>query len=274
MDKSVNKVLALVECLALGNGPRGVSELAREIGLTKSNIHRLLQTLEMRGYVSKTAETSKYDLTLKLWELGMRLPDRLDIKRVALPVMSQLAEDTRETVNLSVLSGFEVIYVDKIDSPEPVRAYAPLGGRAPAHCVATGKVLLAHLPPEKLEGIEPHLERHTLSTIVTVPDLHRALARIREAGYGISRGELRDSVWGVAAPILDAGGQVVAAIGISGPATRLKARRMAAVTPVVVAAAQTISRSMGYCGPKYPVSLRPAESMAMKEPDRHMDRLS
>jgi len=272
MDKSVNKALAIIECLALGNGPRGVSELAREIGLTKSNIHRLLQTLEMRGYVSKAVETSKYDLTLKLWELGMRLPDRLDIKRIALPVMSQLAEDTRETVNLSVLSGFEVIYVDKIDSPEPVRAHAPLGGRAPAYCVATGKVLLAHLPPEKLDGIEPHLVRHTSSTIATVPDLHRALAKIREAGFGISRGELRDSVWGVAAPILDSSGRVVAAIGISGPATRLRARQMAAVTPIVMAAAQTISRNMGYGGPMHPVSHRPPASLTMKEHDLHMNR--
>src|SRR5690606_30707322 len=100
--------------------------------LPKSNVHRTLQTLVAAGYVTST-DVGHYQCTLRLFELGNQVADRFDIRTHAQPVMRELAELTRETVHLSVLDGSEVIYMHKIESPEPVRAYSRIGGRAPAH---------------------------------------------------------------------------------------------------------------------------------------------
>jgi len=249
MDSTVLKAIDLLEALARAEGSCGVTELAKQLGLTKSNVHRLLKTLESRGFVSRDPEDSRYALALRLWELGSSVIDRLDVKRVAGPHLQQLAERTRETVHLSMLQEGDVVYVDKIDSPEPVRAYSRVGGRAPSYCVATGKALLAYAPEELVQSVARALFPHTASTIRTEPALRRELDAIRARGFAINNGEWRESVWGLAAPIRQAPGRVVAAVGISGPAERLKPRRIKEFTPLVLATASTISAQLGYRAP-------------------------
>ncbi len=118
------------------------------MGLTKSNAHRLLQTLVGCGYVRNLAQSGRYELTLKVWTLGAAVVGRLDLKTVASEYMERLCQLSGETVHLSVLDGAEVMYIDKIDSPQPVRAYSRIGGRVPAYCVATGKACWrTHRPP-------------------------------------------------------------------------------------------------------------------------------
>ncbi len=143
VDKTLSKGLRLMEALAAADAALSVSGLSQACGLTKSNTHRLLQTLKLLGYVRQIQRGGAYELTLKLWELGMEVHSRLDLAEVASRPMRELAEATGETVHLSMLEDDHVVYVDKIDSPHPIRAYSRKGGRAPAHCVATGKVLLA-----------------------------------------------------------------------------------------------------------------------------------
>jgi DNA-binding IclR family transcriptional regulator len=246
MDKTFLKGLTLLETLARSGKACGVTELAATLQLNKSNVHRLLQGLVHQGFARKNADTGRYELTTKLWELGSYVLGRLDVRQVAQPFLESLAAETSETVHLSVLDGIEVLYVAKIDSPQPVRAYSTVGGRAPAQCVATGKAQLAWAPDETVAVVRQALRAHTPYSIVSADELDAELARIRGQGYAVNRGEWREQVCGVAAPIRDAAGAVVAAIGISGPAERLKPRRMKDVGPSVSRVAAHISRLLGH----------------------------
>lgn len=246
MNKTFLKGLNVLEALALADRPRGVTELALELGLVKSNVHRLLQTLGHRGYVRQDPETGRYACTLKLWEYGALIADRVDVRQVSRGHLQKLAGQTSETVHMSVLEGAEVLYIDKIDSPQPVRAYSRVGGRAPAYCVATGKAQLAHAADTMLSQLAGKLQRHTPRTIVELEELKREFARVREQGFAVNRGEWRESVCGLAAPIFDSGGKVVAAVGISGPLERLGPGVLRDFAPLVIDCARAISRELGF----------------------------
>ncbi|WP_353236316.1 IclR family transcriptional regulator [Diaphorobacter ruginosibacter] len=246
MDKTFIKGLVLLEAMARNDKGSGVSELAAQLLLNKSNVHRLLQALVHQGFARKNAETNRYELTMKMWELGSRIAGKLDVRLESLPFMKQLAEETRETVHLSILDGAEVLYIEKIDSPQPVRAYTTVGGRAPAQCVATGKALLAWADEEVLANVKNRLKAHTGKSIVRLGDLRRQLEEIRTTGYAINTGEWREQVVGAAAPIRDASGRVVAALGISGPAERLDLQALRQGGKRLIEATQAISLRLGY----------------------------
>jgi DNA-binding IclR family transcriptional regulator len=246
MDKTFNKGLAVIEALSRCDKPCGITQLAAQLKLTKSNVHRLLQTLAAGGYVRNVGDTGSYELTLKLWELGSKVRSRLDIADVSGPFLKVLGDKTSEAVHLSVLSGAEVIYIDKVESPKPIRAYSMIGGRAPAYCVATGKAMLAFSSSKQLDELRSPLTRHSVNTITARAKLDRELQQVRELGYAINRGEWREDVWGVGAPIFDQTGNVIAAVGISGPSSRLKLTVLKRYAPLVMNAAKQISKQLGY----------------------------
>lgn len=260
MDKTFYKGLLLLEALARSDRPRGVTELAVQLGWHKSNVHRSLATLVNLGYVRQNADSEGYEMSLRLWELGSSIINRLSLKPAASPFMQQLAERTRETVHLSILDGLEVVYVDKIDSPEPIRAYSMVGGRAPAYCVATGKAMLAFQPDPALAGLRfQNLKAYTDKTITEKKAFCKEMERIRQIGYSVNRGEWRAEVRGLAAPIFGAAERSVAAIGLSGPAARLNERRIRPFVPLILAAGEAISREFGYTGGAYPPTIRGQE---------------
>jgi IclR family transcriptional regulator, KDG regulon repressor len=247
MDKTLLKGLMLLEALADQNGkPVTIPVLAEQVGLTKSNTHRTLQTLAHAGYATRDEVTGNYRSTFKLFELGAKQMAQIDVRQFAAVPMRALMELAQETVHLSILDGGSVVYVDKIESAQPVRAYSVLGGHAPAYCVATGKILLAHQSQDFIARNLTELTAFTKSTITDLPALKAELARAMSNGYAVNRGEWRESVGGVAAPIFDAFGATVAAIGISGPLERLSAKRMKELAPSVQEAALRISRAMGH----------------------------
>ncbi|MFT3776922.1 MAG: IclR family transcriptional regulator [Ottowia sp.] len=243
MNNTLVKGLQLLEVLSARDGAAGISELAAELQLGRSNVHRLLQALVELGYVVRDGERGSYRASLKIWELGARALHRLDFREAAAPAMRQLLAQSNETVHLSVLSGDEVIYIDKLDSPEPVRAYSTVGGRAPAYCVATGKVLLAwrdEPAASSLLSVRP-LHAYTPSTAPDTAALALALERVRRQGFAVNRGEWRASVWGIASPLRGAGGRVIAALGISGPAERIRKKGVRDLARLVVDAAALAS---------------------------------
>lgn len=249
MDKTLLKGLAVLEAVARHEGrPRTIDELAAHVGLTRSNVHRTLQTLAHAGYVTKDEASGNYRGTLRLFELGANQVARFDVRAHASPAMRALAQETGETVHLSVLEGMDVIYIDKIDSPQPVRSYTAIGWRAPAYAVATGKAMLAFQPAGYLERHAQAIVRHTPATVTALDGLHAEMDKVVRLGYAVNRGEWRESVGGVAAPILDGMGAVVAALGISGPLERLNEERMAQLAPAVRQQALALSQAMGYRG--------------------------
>ncbi len=248
MDKAVVKAFNLLEILAKSNGPMGITELANTADLGKSNVHRLLQTLMTLGYVRKHNETL-YAASLKVWELGSQIISSVNIRDVARPYMQMLAETTGETVHLSEFYDNQVLYIDKIESREPVRAYTQLGGRAPSYCTATGKVMLAYRDDETIRSVMEDAVAHTSKTIAD-SDAFLAHARtIRQQRYAVNRGEWRKDVIGISAPISCSVGNVESAIGLSAPAGRVSEKQLKAMAPQLIEYAERISAGLGCTAP-------------------------
>ena len=182
MDTTVVKALSVLEALAASAVPLGVTELATRLGLSKSNVHRLLQTLTVRGYVAQVDK--RYTATTRLWELGALIISRLDVAHVAAPVMRRLVAEVDETAHLSILdmAACEVVSIHNVESTQPVRAYSRIGQRTPAHCVATGKALLSVQSAEALGALPEELRRFTAHTLSRRDALLVAHEKIRLDG--------------------------------------------------------------------------------------------
>ncbi len=250
MEKTVVKVLNLIETLSRAEKPVGVTAIAGELGFTKSNAHRLLNTLVELGYVKRHGAEGQYELTLKLWRIGAAVMSRLDVARIALPHMRALEEATEESVNLSVFDDGQVVYVAAVQGRNPVRAFIRVGDRRPSYCTATGKVLLAYQPEKLLPKYCGKMKRYTPNTITSLAGLKAELAQVRSRGYSMTAGEWSENVGGVAAPIRSASGEVVAAVGLMSPRERLKTEstRSQAAKAILDCAAR-ISSELGYYEP-------------------------
>ncbi len=245
MDTTVFKALRVLEALAAKAQPRGVTDVADELGLTKANAHRLLRTLVAAGYVSQDIATKRYRLTLKMWELGITALDRLDLTEATRPDLRALADAADESVQLAVMDGDSIIYVDKADSRHALRATTQVGSRVPAYCVSTGKALLA-FAEDAIDSMAFPLTAFTPSTITTHDRLLRELASVRRLGFAVNRGEWREGIWGVAAPIHDSTAAPVAAIGVWGPELRFRGSAVARLGAQVMQAAEAISTRLGH----------------------------
>jgi len=245
MDTTVAKALTILEALTASATPLGVTELANKLGLSKSNVHRLLQTLASRGYVKSSEH--RYTATTKLWELGALIISRLDVARVAAPVMQRLVAEVNETAHLSILdmTTCEVVSIHNAESTQPVRAYSRIGQRTPAHCVATGKALLSVQPHDALMRLPEELPRFTKHTVFRKRDLLKVLERIRLDGYSTNIGEWREQVGGAATVIYDHMGRPAAALGLTVPVERLQPTIMDRYIPLLMAAADEVSHLMG-----------------------------
>lgn len=248
MNNTLVKGLSIIELLAHSDRALNLTEIATALDLAKSNVHRLLQALAKGRYIVRDELNNRYTASIKLWELGSAVLSKLDLRVHAEQVMDELLERTRETVHLSVLDGDEVVYVHKLDSPNPVRAYTQIGGRVTAHCVATGKAMLAFHAPAVLKRLAHQLQARTASSITDPDRFMREMARVRTQGYALNKGEWNENVFGIAAPVSNVSGRVVAALGLSGPKERFKAAQLKEFAPLVVEAAARVSQRLGARG--------------------------
>jgi len=239
IDKTLFKGLHLVEILAQA-GRGGISELANKSGYTKSNVHRLLQTLCRVGWVRQTGDLGHYELTFKLWELAQDWLLRFDLPRIARPWLAQLASMTDETVHLAVREQNDVIFVATLETPQPIRIHTPLGSRAPAHCTATGKAILAFLPEPDLFLVSRKLPKPVEKQLLA------DLERTRKRGYAVNYSEWQDGVNGVAAPVfMSPNRTAIASIGVFGPSARLNQNEIRRLAPLLLDAAKGVSSSIG-----------------------------
>lgn len=245
MNNTLLKGFDIIELLAHSDQPLALTDIANALHLAKSNVHRLLQALTERNYIVRIPPNGRYVASIKLWELGSAVLAKLDLKRHAQDVMDHLLTQTGETVHLSVLDGDEVVYVHKLDSPNPVRSYTQIGGRALSHCVATGKAMLAYRPPAALERRALLLLPRTDATITDPKQFLLEMNRIRKQGFAVNRGEWNANVAGIAAPVTDARGEVIAAIGLSGPKDRFKPARLKRFALLIIDAGQQVSQRLG-----------------------------
>jgi DNA-binding IclR family transcriptional regulator len=222
----------------------GVTEAATELGLNKSAVHRLLQTLESSGFVDRNPVTHQYFLGPRLFVLGKVYESTVTLRGLARPVMERLAKQTGEAVHLMVPARAEkglpnLILLDKVESAYQLTMTPSPGAVSPAHCTAGGKVLLAFAMADALDHVEGPLPRHTPHTITDLPALKAELADIRAHGCAMDREELEVGLTCMAAPVFE-GGQVIAAISISGPTSRLDPDRLNTVREALMAAATEI----------------------------------
>jgi IclR family transcriptional regulator, KDG regulon repressor len=242
--------LKILELTASGKSNLPIRELAKEVNLPRSIVHRLIATLEGEGYIQKNPVNPGYRLGTKLWSLGCAAIQGLEIREVARPYLEDLSSKTNELVALGVLDGREVVYLDKIDCSQAVRAYIPIGGRAPAYCISTGKAILAYRGDDELIKIAASMKKFTDHTVIGLAALKKHLAEIRRRGYSINFGEWHEDLGGVASEIRDREGHVVAAIGITVPIHRLAKENIGPLGRLVMKAAATISNELGYGGLK------------------------
>lgn len=255
-------------------GAIGVSEIARELGLSKAVVHRILQSLASRALVRVDPETREYHLGPGAISLGARAMQDFDLRQAAGPALRRLRELTQETTTLSALMGDSRIYVDQYESPQEIKMMVALGRPYPLHAGASSRAILAFLSREAAEAvIFSGLRRLTSQTIVDADELHRQLESVRRSGCAISRGERQEGAGSVASPIFGAAGRVLGAISACGPITRFSEGAVSRHIPLVRAAAEQISRASGLDGPypagaATPVSLAGLQSAAQARPRR------
>jgi len=246
MEQTVQKALNLLEALVRSGQPRRLTELARQLGLTKPNVYRLLSTLTALGYVKKDPATSLYSPTLKMWEMGSLLVRDVDIVGVAGQRLRRRSAESGESVQLAVFDSGFAVYVDKVDSAQPVKAITTIGSRVPATVTSTGKAMLAWMPRESLETACQHVKRYTPNTLVRRKDIEHDLEETRARGYAVNRSEFRLGVAGIGVPVRDRTGGVVAAIGVWGAEEKILGTRRDELAHMAMIAARDISHDLGF----------------------------
>jgi len=234
------------------------SQVAKLSGLPVSTVHRFLVNLESSGYLNCSGSGS-YHLGVACFSLGQAALGQLDIRRLSLRYLQELNAQTRETIHLTVQHGLSAVYVEKLDSPEPLRIYSRIGAAVPLHCTGVGKVMLAYMSPEEQSRVLSQLEfkRKTPNSIGSLQELQMHLQKVRRNGYACDLEENEPHIRCIAAPIWDHTGAVHSALSITGPAVRMSIMRLRQLAPLIQNAGKKISRELGYQAAKLAPPLVP-----------------
>ena len=225
----------------------GISDLARRLGVAKSTVHRLAVTLVADGMLERNPDSGKYRLGIALFRLGSLVRRRMILSNEARPLLRELREKVNETVHLAVLDGNEIMYVYNLESTQAIRMRSDVGVRKPAYCTAEGQAILAFQPPDVVERVvRAGLPVRTPQTITDATALRKVLDGIRQRGCAIEDQESEIGMRCVAAPLRNDTGEVVAAIGLAGPVSRLSKKALAAFIPHVIETAAAISARLGH----------------------------
>jgi DNA-binding IclR family transcriptional regulator len=244
--RSVNRAIRALEVIA-ENGELGVTELGRHLGVHKATASRLAATLADHGLLDRDVVGGRYRLGFGILRLAAAAVADVDLMMLGRPVEEELAEETRETVNLGVRSGDGVVYVDQVNGARSIVSVSWVGRRTPFHCTASGKVLLAWMPDADRDELLDHpLERTTEKTETGPAALRAQLVEVKRRGWAQTVGELEEGLNAVAAPVFRGDGLVLAALSVSGPSFRLRALDLARVAKATVDAAAGISRRLGF----------------------------
>jgi DNA-binding IclR family transcriptional regulator len=245
MSQSLARALAILG--ELGDGPRGLDELAATIGVHKTTVLRLLRTMEDERFVHRGSD-HRFHLGSRLFALAGAALEQRGIRDVAAPHLARLNDATGQTVHLGVYEGGNVIYLDKYDSRHAIRMYSRVGLSMPLHATAIAKVLLADLPEPRRRRVAAEIEytRFTEHTITGPAELLDELSRVAERGYALDDAEHETFIRCVAAPVRDATGQVVAAVSISVPEVLLNRDEVLALLPELLDTVRAVSADCGH----------------------------
>jgi len=237
--RSVERALDLLLCFTL-KPSWAMTELAAHVGLHKSTVHRMLATLEDKGFIERDQITERYQLGLKVWELSANLAPESDQSTMWQKEMERLRDQLGETVSIYVRSGVERIRIQSVQSHEPVRRVAPVGARFPLYAGASSKVLIAFASPIEQQEIWAH-PSWQLREGNNMETYESELLDVMEQGYAVSFEERESGVAAISVPIFDRDCGVIAALAVSGPSSRLTMESMKEFAPILQGSAKRMS---------------------------------
>jgi DNA-binding IclR family transcriptional regulator len=245
--QSLDRAVAVLDLLGESEGPLGLADVCERMDLHKSTAHRALMVLERCGLIERTPE-NRFRLGLKLYELGTRAVEQIDLRARVHPWFRRLSAQVGETVHLGVLQKTSVVYLDKVEpSNRRVWLSSRIGTSNPVYCTAMGKAMMAFLPEEMQAEIMGKIRfvRYTHRTLMTPEALMRSLERVRRRGYAIDDEEVEEGVRCIGAPILNETGHPMAAVSVSGPTSRITQQSVPGIAEHLMRCCREISGSLG-----------------------------
>ena len=242
----LERAVAVLEVLSESEAPLSLADICRRMNLHKSTAHRALMVLERSALIERTPENC-FRLGLKLYELGNRAVEQMDLRARVYPFFRRLAMDVRETVHLGVLQKTSVVYLDKVEPNRRICMSSKIGSSNPVYCTSLGKAMLAFQPEETIAKIVSSIRftRYTPKTISSREKLLEHLETVRRRGYAIDDEEIELGVRCIGAPIFNEDGWAIAAVSISGPTSRVTSKNVSAIAQRVLTCCREISASLG-----------------------------
>jgi len=245
--RAVERALQILGCFDDEHPERGVSEIAQAVDLHKATTHRIVTTLVNYGFLERAADGQKYRLGLELTDLGFKVIRRMDLRREAMAFMNRLVTRWDEACDLSIFDQGNVFYIEVIQGNHALTIAAAVGMRLPAHATASGKLFLAYRSAEELDAyLDQPMVRYTDKTITTPEQLRGQLELVRRQGYASDEEELELGIRAVAAPIFNQNGEIVAAMSMPGPASRMTLERIPEIAESLIEAGRAVSRRLGW----------------------------
>ncbi|MGQ9667247.1 MAG: IclR family transcriptional regulator [Anaerolineae bacterium] len=245
----IDRIMHILSCFDDEHPVLGISQIAGMVDLHRATTHRLVTALANAGFLERAPGSDKYRLGTRLLELGLTILRRMDFRHEAIVHMRGLVDRFGEVCDLGILDAGQVLYIDVLPSRYTIAVSVAAGLRLPAHCTASGKAILAFLPPEEVNAILPdHLPQLTDHTITSKAALLQQLEEIRRLGWALDNEETEIGVRAVATPIRDASSRAIAAIGIPGPIGRMSPERIEEIAGALVDASLAVSARLGWTG--------------------------
>ncbi len=246
--QSVDRALNIMEIISDYSNGLGITDISEKSSLHKSTVHRILKTLIDNGYVEQDGVSKNYLITFKLYNLGKRKIENLDIVKVAKPSIEILSTKVKETVHLVIRDGADVVYIDKVEADNTINMSSKVGRRSPVYCTSVGKSMLAYETDEVIKSVwdESNILKYTENTIIDYNNFLRELAKVKELGYALDNEENEIGVVCIGAPIFDHTNKVIGAISISGPSNRIENKGIETLKEEILKMVKNISRDLGY----------------------------
>lgn len=245
---SVDRALSILELISNHRDGLGITEIGEKLDLHKSTVHRLLQTLIYKGFVVQDNNSRNYMISFKLFEIGQRKVEGLDILEISKKHIKRLVKQVNETVHLVVRDENEVAYIDKMEADNTISMSSKIGRRSPMYSTSVGKAILAYSEKSDIERIWKSSEiiKFTKNTITEYEKFIKELDKIKQQGYAIDNEEHELGVRCIGVPVFNRFGEVEAAISVSGPAMRMDRDKIEKIKKGVMDSAREIGRELGY----------------------------
>lgn len=246
--KSIIKAARVINMLANEGQPLSLAQMSSNMSISKSTLHGIISTLVDVKFVVQDQQTGRYWLGTRLFEIGSSISSQWNVRKIAYPFIQRIVAETGETVHMAVLDDYEVLYINKQESTSSIRIVTDVGVKLPAHCTGLGKALLSGMNRLELQFMVKNkgLPKHTESTITNFEDFWKEIRLTKSRGYAVDEQEFVEGLRCVAVPVFSHSGEIIAALSVSGPISRMHDKKFEHCRESLQKAAAEISAQMGY----------------------------